>query len=208
MIFLEFFGRSPAEIAEDIFSLKGLKAAALGFVKFFFGLGTLVGVIIAPIVNFFLDVGKIIGAIIIKSVQLLFNFGVKIGEALAKSIKLIGNIGQRVWDIIKSGFEFIKNALRNAANGILGFVNRLIPGRRFDVPLLAAGGIVTRPTLAVVGERGPEAVIPLNQAGGFGEITININNPSVRSEQDIKKIADAVSRVMAQKKLRGFAPNF
>ena len=29
------------------------------------------------------------------------------------------------------------------------------------VPGLAGGGIVTRPTLAVIGERGPEAVVPL-----------------------------------------------
>ncbi|MEO7891221.1 MAG: hypothetical protein ABIW19_14580 [Vicinamibacterales bacterium] len=32
-------------------------------------------------------------------------------------------------------------------------------------PALAHGGIVTRPTLALVGERGPEAVIPLSQYG-------------------------------------------
>jgi hypothetical protein len=33
------------------------------------------------------------------------------------------------------------------------------------IPYLAAGGIVTRPTLAVVGERGPEAVLPLSSGG-------------------------------------------
>ena len=43
------------------------------------------------------------------------------------------------------------------------------------------GGVVTRPTLGLLGERGREAVIPLNQAGGFGfgqstfNFTININ---------------------------------
>jgi hypothetical protein len=34
-----------------------------------------------------------------------------------------------------------------------------------SVPAFAAGGIVRRPTLALVGEAGPEAVIPLNQLG-------------------------------------------
>jgi hypothetical protein len=34
-----------------------------------------------------------------------------------------------------------------------------------DLPYLAQGGIVTRPTLAVIGEAGPEAVIPLRRAG-------------------------------------------
>ncbi len=35
---------------------------------------------------------------------------------------------------------------------------------------MALGGIVTRPTLAMLGERGPEAVVPLRQGpGGPGE---------------------------------------
>jgi hypothetical protein len=36
----------------------------------------------------------------------------------------------------------------------------------FHIPYLAAGGIVTSPTLAMIGEAGPEAVIPLSAAGG------------------------------------------
>ena len=35
------------------------------------------------------------------------------------------------------------------------------------LPGLARGGIVTRPTLAMIGEAGPEAVLPLSQAGGM-----------------------------------------
>jgi SLT domain-containing protein len=41
--------------------------------------------------------------------------------------------------------------------------------------MLAQGGIVTGPTLAMIGEAGPEAVIPLDRARGMGDITININ---------------------------------
>jgi hypothetical protein len=51
-------------------------------------------------------------------------------------------------------------------------------GQHFDfpnIPLLAAGGIVTGPTLAVLGESGPEAVIPLSRAGATGARTFNIN---------------------------------
>lgn len=47
-----------------------------------------------------------------------------------------------------------------------------IGGKGFDVPnipMLAAGGIVTGPTLAMIGEgNGPEAVIPLSRMGEFG----------------------------------------
>ena len=42
--------------------------------------------------------------------------------------------------------------------------------------MLAEGGIVNGPTLAMIGEAGPEAVIPLNRAGVLGNnITINVN---------------------------------
>ena len=43
----------------------------------------------------------------------------------------------------------------------------------FGVTAFASGGIVTRPTLGLVGESGAEAIIPLNSLGGLGT-TINI----------------------------------
>lgn len=51
-------------------------------------------------------------------------------------------------------------------------------GRGSAVPMMAAGGIVTSPTLAMIGEAGPEAVIPLdrlNGMGGGGNVTIMVN---------------------------------
>jgi phage-related minor tail protein len=43
------------------------------------------------------------------------------------------------------------------------------------LPRLADGGIVTSPTLALIGEAGPEAVIPLSRGGmGAGGITVNV----------------------------------
>jgi hypothetical protein len=43
----------------------------------------------------------------------------------------------------------------------------------FGVTAFASGGVVTRPTLGLVGEAGAEAIIPLNNLGGLGT-TINI----------------------------------
>ena len=40
-----------------------------------------------------------------------------------------------------------------------------------EIPTLAKGGIVNQPTLAMIGERGPEAVVPLNKGMGM---TVNI----------------------------------
>jgi hypothetical protein len=44
-----------------------------------------------------------------------------------------------------------------------------------NIPKMATGGIVTSPTLALIGEAGPEAVIPLGKGGGMGGVTINIS---------------------------------
>jgi len=48
---------------------------------------------------------------------------------------------------------------------------------------LAAGGIVTGPTLALLGERGPEAVIPLNQARTGPAVVIQ--QASFATEMDV-----------------------
>ncbi len=59
--------------------------------------------------------------------------------------------------------------VRGAIGGIGGAIKGIIPG-------MASGGIVTSPTLAVIGEAGPEAVIPLNRVGTGGStfnITVN-----------------------------------
>lgn len=51
-----------------------------------------------------------------------------------------------------------------------------------DIPRLASGGIVTQPTIALIGEAGREAIVPLDE-GGYGNtvyLTQNINgDPSV-----------------------------
>jgi hypothetical protein len=64
-------------------------------------------------------------------------------------------------------------------------IDPLTGGRR--VPM-AEGGIVTRPTQALIGEAGAEAVIPLDKMGGFGT-TVNINVAgSVISEGELQSV--------------------
>jgi hypothetical protein len=43
------------------------------------------------------------------------------------------------------------------------------------IPALANGGIVTGPQLALIGEAGPEAVIPLDRMGSMGGNNVTIN---------------------------------
>ena len=54
----------------------------------------------------------------------------------------------------------------------------------------ATGGIVTSPTLGLVGEAGPEAIIPLDRAGQLGGNTINITVTSA----DPQAVVEALRR--------------
>ncbi|MGH1157664.1 phage tail tape measure protein [Bacillus mycoides] len=89
----------------------------------------------------------------------------------------------------------------------------------FDVQWRAKGGIFTRPTifgmnggrLQGAGEAGPEAALPLNAKtlGAIGEgiaatmskepTIININNPVVRNDRDIKLMGEEIDSVLAQR---------
>ena len=70
-----------------------------------------------------------------------------------------------------------------------------------DIPMLANGGIVTGPTLALIGEAGPEAVIPLDRMGSMGgggmNITVNAGiaaTPDQIGQQIIEAILKAQRR--------------
>ena len=97
-----------------------------------------------------------------------------------------------VADVITAPFKAAFRAVAGLWNNTIGQLSFTVPGwvpgiggKGFDVPdipMLAEGGIVTSPTLAMIGEgRGPEAVIPLSKLGsmGFGgggsNITVNVN---------------------------------
>ncbi len=54
------------------------------------------------------------------------------------------------------------------------------------IPKLAEGGIVKTPTIAMIGEAGAEAVVPLNRMGSMGGATVNVViNGSVTTEGDL-----------------------
>lgn len=56
---------------------------------------------------------------------------------------------------------------------------------------MADGGIVTRPTLALIGERGPEAVVPLGRGGAVGNITVDLRGATVYGVDDMENLVVA-----------------
>lgn len=50
-----------------------------------------------------------------------------------------------------------------------------LPGGGWGIPAYGTGGIVRRPTLAMVGETGPEAIVPLNEKNSMGSTRVDIH---------------------------------
>jgi hypothetical protein len=85
-------------------------------------------------------------------------------------------------------YKGIFNAIGSLWNSTIGKLSFTVPswvpglgGKGFDVPdipMLANGGIVNSATLAIIGEKGPEAVVPLSKMGDMGggtNVTIHVN---------------------------------
>ncbi len=91
-------------------------------------------------------------------------------DALPNPEKLLESTGKKIVQGLWSGIESMLGWLARMFNEGIGRaigVNIPIPSATTpstQVPAMASGGIVTRPTLALLGERGPEAVIPLDRA--------------------------------------------
>ena len=115
-----------------------------------------------------------------------------------------------VVDALIAPFKAAFNGIARAWNNTVGKFSFTVPswvpgglgGKGFsmpDIPYLADGGIVTGPTLAMIGEKGPEAVIPLTgrNAGSGGTTYITINTGAdpqavVRALQNYNRTIGAV----------------
>lgn len=67
------------------------------------------------------------------------------------------NVGSTVLDGLKGGINAVIRGFNQGINKVGGFLHIGLP----NIPQLATGGLVNSPTLALVGEAGPEAVVPM-----------------------------------------------
>ena len=70
--------------------------------------------------------------------------------------------------------------------------NKIATG--LGIPAMAEGGIVNKPTLALIGEAGPEAVVPLSKmnAGGGGDVNINVTGGLSTSAEIGQSVVNAL----------------
>lgn len=106
-----------------------------------------------------------------------------------------------IWDGLIDGVKSVFNFLSSGLNALIRGINRIsfnipdwvpvIGGRKFgfnipEIPRLAKGGIVDQPTLAMIGEAGKEAVVPLeNNTGWIDLLASKIASASTSGGGDI-----------------------
>jgi hypothetical protein len=64
---------------------------------------------------------------------------------------------------------------------------------------MASGGIVTKPTFAMIGEAGPEAVVPLSGSGGIGGVTFKDCTFNGVTRETVKGLAQELNTYVSQK---------
>jgi hypothetical protein len=140
-----------------------------------------------PIVLIVIGIGLLIAALVIaykkfegfrNLVDGVFKFLKTAVGVWVDGVKLYFGV---VYGIFKTLFNGIASLWNNTVGKLSFKTPSWVPGfggKGFEVPnipMLAEGGIVTGPTLAMIGERGPEAVVPLDRyRGGGGDIYVTV----------------------------------
>ena len=172
---------------------------------------------IATAWQFILDhVGVIMGLLFAVSTG---GMSLIIGWFVDNREKIVGAVAG-VWDAVRAkavgAFDGIKSAisatmryLAAQVNKFVGGINKVlaaVPGVNLQIPTIPAfakGGVVNKPTIGLIGEDGPEAVVPLNKKnnpmygkGGGGDIIINWTGAvDERSAEMVsQKIWDMINR--------------
>jgi hypothetical protein len=138
----------------------------------------------------------------------------------------LSNIWTTIWNTVKSGINNVISALNGMINALdsihISIPAIQIPGTKIgtpalnlgfnipDIPMLAAGGVVYNPMLAMIGEQGPEAVVPLSSfGGGFGggqTIQIFIQGGYYLDQSAATQIGNTLAKqIVSQLRVRNYA---
>ena len=151
-------------------------------------------------------------------------------------------VGEGIKNIFIAVLNFVTNLFETWFNKIMGWINTIIQSLQriasqvggavsgtvsavggaisSVLPHFATGGIVNGPTLAMVGEGGPEAIIPLSMVGGSTSsplpsglgggnngqgITVYITGQVYSTDDQAKKFGDAIAKqINRQLKITSF----
>lgn len=122
-------------------------------------------------------------------VQPVIEGGKFVYDGLVDTLSQIGNALRSPFEaaanMIKGVMNGVLNGVGNAVRSVVSAINRIISGANNalsklglpqipflpspNIPQFAQGGMVTGPTLGLVGEAGPEYIVPARKAQGFAQ---------------------------------------
>jgi hypothetical protein len=137
-------------------------------------------------------------------------------KSFASAWGSIVSLTTAAWESVGNIIRGVINFVIDMINGFFGFLNGIVipipsisipnpfggtlvqaGGGSIDpfniglIPHLAAGGIVNQPTLALLGESGSEAVVPLNSSNRLGDVHYHVDvrgeEPFIRNETDLTR---------------------
>jgi len=117
-------------------------------------------------------------------------------EAMKNVVTGLYDAIKRVVDIAISAKNAVGSAVDIASNipGV-GAVTSTISGIAGAIWPFADGGIVTQPMIGMVGEAGPEAIIPLDRIGSMGGgMNVTINMPAGSDGDDVLRALERAGR--------------
>jgi hypothetical protein len=141
-------------------------------------------------------------------------------NALADGISYVyNNILKPVFDALKAVWDYVIKPIADTIGAIVGAVSGFLGiggGAPSNQNLgvggrLQTGGVVMRPTVALLGEAGPEAIIPLNkitqvipirEMGNAGGVMIEINAPLVSIAGSADRQTAELAARLVQDRLR------
>jgi tape measure domain-containing protein len=100
-------------------------------------------------------------------------------------------------EALTSAFSKLSGIKSSTLGGIgSNLLGGVASGVMHAITPFADGGIITRPTLGLIGEAGPEAIIPLSQARGLGGgVTVNVYG-DVTGMELVQRVKDELMRAM------------
>ena len=160
--------------------------------------------------KFVLDLVKKLPGLFVDLVEEMADLGTDLGgsliDALVEALKGLAKGGLNIGKDFANGIiGFINTQVIDKLNDLLEFQIGLPFGRKFDInppdlpgiPELKNGGITTGPTLALIGEAGPEAVIPLSRGAKYGVGPAGSGGPVVNitvTSADPQEVVKALQR--------------
>lgn len=194
-------GGMASSIGPLVILIPGMTTAVSGMTAAMGALNLSMGPVLIAVVAIAAAIG--VAILIWKNWDTIVEGSTKIWEGLKNTIE---GVLEGIWGAIKFYINLwigAFNVLIKGMNLIKFDVPSWVPvmggkGWGFniaEIPTLAKGGIVKRPTLAMIGEAGPEAVVPLsgNQSGAMSKtVNVYLTGPTYGFDDFEDRVAEAI----------------